>query len=241
MKKTLIALMALAGVACANSTEYTNDDFNTWYATAISATSYVAGNDYTLTFTLGAWPSVTGDYASIGYNSGFLIQLTENWGLFTQAGQYLAFDDSTTNDRPGLTTSDKTYTSSNTTTATGSLAQGTEGWFYTWNNGTNQQNDTTFVISRSEGVDTITISKGNNSIANFTITGDSPLNAAFYSIPDFYESNRGDDAGKSFGFNVKSATFAANGTISTLTVPEPATATLSLLALCGLAARRRRH
>ena len=239
MKKTLIALMALAGVACANSTEYTNDDFNTWYATAISATSYVAGNDYTLTFTLGEWPSVTGTQASIGHRSGFLIQLTENWGLYTQAGEYLAFDDSTTNDRPSLTTSDKTYTSTNTTKATGSLAQGTEGWFYK-NNGTNQQNDTTFVISRSEGVDTITISKGDNTIADFTITGDSPLNAAFYSIPDIYDSDSGADAGKSFGFNVKSATFAANGTTSTLTVPEPATATLSLLALAGLAARRRR-
>ena len=32
----------------------------------------------------------------------------------------------------------------------------------------------------------------------------------------------------------------ANGMRTTVTIPEPATVTLSLLALCGLAARRRR-
>ena len=233
MKKTIIALLTLSGVAFA--ADFTNDEFGTWYTNAISDTLYQAGDDYTLTFTLGAWPQATdSDAGNVGYRSGMIITLTsaKNWGLFTQAGQYLAFDDSDTNDRGSLVTSSGTYASSNTSEATGSVAQGGEGWFYTLGSAGNQEG-VTFSIARANMVDTITITKGATKIANFTITGDSALDASTYEMPDIYTNN-----GKSFGFDVKSATFTANGV--TATIPEPTTATLSLLALAGLAARRRR-
>ena len=240
MKKTIIALLTLSGVAFA--ADFTNDEFGTWYTNAISDTLYQAGDDYTLTFTLGAWPQATdSDAGNVGYRSGMIITLTsaKNWGLFTQAGQYLAFDNSGTNDRGNLVTSSGTYASSNTSEATGSVAKGVEGWFYSLGS-TGNQEGVTFTIARANLVDTITITKGAVKIANFTITGDSALDASTYEMPDIYTNNE-----KSFGFDVKSATFTANGVtrdISTPTpaVPEPTTATLSLLALAGLAARRRR-
>ena len=234
MKKTLIALMALASVACGAtlSGEVSIQRFNTLYDGAITLTNYTAGDDYTLTYTLG---TLGWDNTSIGYSSPLYLVLTggdtsaanDNWGLFTQAGQYLAFDTTSTNDRGGLTTSANSYTSSNTTTATGSLAQGTEGWFYTFGNSTNNQVGMTVTLSRADGVDSVVINKGTTAIANFTITGDTPLDASKFVFD---------------GFNVNwrsyAATFTANGT--TVIIPEPATATLSLLALVGLAARRRR-
>ncbi|MGN0865820.1 MAG: PEP-CTERM sorting domain-containing protein [Akkermansia sp.] len=232
MKRTLMTLMALAGVVTTAeaTTEYTNVEFNNWFASAISATGYRAGDDYTFTVTLGSWPSAAG---SVGYRSGFILQMTDDWGLFTQAGEYLAFDASSTNDRDGLTTSAGSYASTNTSEATGSLAQGTEGWFYTYG-AANRHAGTVITVSRSSGVDTVAISQGETAIANFTITGDAPLDASAYSIPNIYTN----DAGESFGFNIQTASFTANGI--TKETPEPATATLSLLALAGLAARRRR-
>lgn len=155
--------------------DFTNDEFGTWYTTAISDTLYQAGDDYTLTFTLGAWPQATdSDAGSIGHRSGMIITLTsaKNWGLFTQAGQYLAFDNSGTNDRGSLVTSSGTYASSNTSEATGSVAQGVEGWFYSFGSTANQEG-VTFTIARANLVDTITITKGAVKIADFTITGDS--------------------------------------------------------------------
>ena len=175
-----------------------------------------------------------------------IITLTsaKNWGLFTQAGQYLAFDNGGTNDRGSLVTSSGTYASSNTSEATGSVAQGVEGWFYSFGSTANQEG-VTFTIARANLVDTITITKGATKIADFTITGDSVLDASTYEIPDIYTVNKNTANEKSFGFDVESDTFTANGVtrdISTPTpaVPEPTTATLSLLALAGLAARRRR-
>ena len=235
MKKTIVALLALSGVTFAS--DYTYSDFNDWYETAIEAASYTAGDDYSLTFTLGAWPlEVDSDAGKVDYRSGMIITLTssENWGLFTQAGQYLAFDHSGTGDRSGLVTTTKTYGSGNTTEATGSFAQGTEGWFYSLGGAGNQEG-VTFTIARENATDTITITKGTTKIANFTITGDSALDAATYVIPSIHRYN-----GKDFGFGIQSATFTANGVTSDIAVPEPTTATLSLLALAGLAARRRR-
>lgn len=228
-----MTLMALAGVVTTAeaTTEYTNVEFNKWFASAISATGYTAGDDYTFTVTLGSWPSAAG---SVGYRSGFILQMKDDWGLFTQAGQYLAFDVSSTNDRGNLTTSTGSYASSNTSEATGSLAQGTEGWFYTYGTTANRHAGTVITVSRSSGVDTVAISQGETTIANFTITGATPLDASAYSIPNIYT----DDKGASFGFNFQTASFTANGI--TKETPEPATTTLSLLALAGLAARRRR-
>lgn len=200
-----MTLMALAGVVTTAkaTTEYTNVEFNKWFASAISATGYTAGDDYTFTVTLGSWPSAGG---SVGYRSGFILQMADNWGLFTQAGEYLAFDDSATNDRGSLTTSTGSYVSSNTSEATGSLAQGTEGWFYTYG-AADRQAGTVITVSRASGVDTIAISQGETTIANFTITGGTPLDASAHSIPNIYTN----DAGASFGFNIQTASFTANG------------------------------
>ena len=227
MKKTLIALMALAGVASA--TEYTDEFFNEWYQEVVISTGYTQGMDYSLSLTLGEYDKSCHS-GGVGYHSGILLDLStgesanSTWGIFTQAGQYLAFDDNGTNDRPGLTTVEGTsYASSNTSTATGTVNQGTEGWFYSLG-GANKQVGVTITVSRTDGVDSVVINKGDLNIANFTIAGTDALNAAEYTL------NR---------FGVTDAIFVANG--HGMLIPEPATATLSLLALAGLAARRRRR
>ena len=85
-------------------------------------------------------------------------------------------------------------------------------------------------LTFSKGVETLTLTKDNSSIADFTITGTTSLDASGLKMNSIGDVEH--------GFNVQSATFTANGI--TATIPEPATATLSLLALAGLAVRRRR-
>ena len=235
MKKTIVALLVLASTSFA-TTEYSLGEYNEWFGSAITDTSYSVGNDYTLTFTLGSFAA--SDPGSFG---GTFLTLGANWGLYTQGWQYLAFDDSTTPDRAGLTTSAGSYTSSNTQTATGSVAQGAEGWFYNLG-GPGKQENITVTVSRLNGTDTVSIQKGETQIASFTITSDpdSALDAAGFCLNPVRQSTGN---GNPTGVNIQAATFSSNGVERNiaLPIPEPTTATLSLLALAGLAARRRRR
>ena len=233
MKKTIVALLVLASTSFA-TTEYSLGEYNEWFGSAITDTSYSVGDDYTLTFTLGSFDAT--DPASYG---GTFLTMGDNWGLYTQGWQYLAFDNSNSEDRSNLTTSAGTYTSSNTQTATGSVAQGAEGWFYNLGVDGAQEN-TTVTVSRLNGTDTVSIQKGETQIASFTITGNSALDAAGFCLNPVRQST---GTGNPTGVNIQAATFSANGVERNiaLPIPEPTTATLSLLALAGLAARRRRR
>lgn len=230
MKKTLIASFVLACTSFAN-TEYTVSEYNDWLSSAVSDAAYKTGDDYTLSFVLGSFPQ--GSPATYG---GMFFTLGENWGLYTQGWQYLAFDDSTTNDRSGLTTSTGTYASSNTNTASGSVEQKTEGWFYNLG-GSGMQSGVTITLARLNGVDSVSVNKGDTDIANFIITGNMPLNATVFQMNAVAQSG-----GHQAFVQVQAATFSANGVNRdiALPIPEPATATLSVLALVGFAARRRR-
>ncbi len=221
MKKTLIALMALAGVAAADTTALTLENFNSQLTTI----SKLNPTEYTLTLTIGG-----SDFN--GYGSGYILQLAENWGVFTQAGNYVAMENTDANDRAWVTAStisaDKTvytWTSSGTTTDT--LL---DSWVSKDTNGGNAQPgikgmSITLDVTEAGSVVTLGMTNGTTSIIE---TG---------YVVDLSDIKLIMDTGEAANQGVSSITNAS----LTYTVPEPTTATLSLLALAGLAARRRRR
>ncbi len=197
MKKTIIALMALAGVVAATPVEDV--------AKAIQDSGYQAGDAFTLSFTID---STTFD----GYTTAPVITLAQGWNINSQAGTYLGFSDTDNSVDGGLTTSEGSYTSSNTSEVLGTISVGDEGWFYK----VNGLNTLTFTITEA----TLSITKGSADVATLDIDGD--LTASNIVLGSRITG-------------ISGLSFTA-----TPAVPEPATATLSLLALAGLAARRRR-
>ncbi len=197
MKKTIIALMALAGVAAATPAEDVTN--------AILGSGYQAGDAFTLTFTI--------DSTSFnGYITAPVITLASGWNINSQAGTYLGFSDTTDSVDGSLTTSEATYSSSNKNEVQGTISVGDKGWFYK----VDGLNTLTFTITES----TLSMTKGTTDVATLDIDGG--LTASNITIG----SNITGISGLSF--------------TTTPAVPEPTTATLSLLALAGLAARRRR-
>ena len=197
MKKTIIALMALAGVAAATPAEDVTN--------AILGSGYQAGDAFTLTFTID---STSFD----GYTTAPVITLAPSWNIDSQAGTYLGFSDTDDSVDGGLTTSAASYTSGNTSEVLGTINVGAEGWFYQ----VNGLNTLTFTITES----TLSMTKGTTDVATLEIAGG--LTASSIVV-----------GSRVTGISGLSFT-------TTPAVPEPTTATLSLLALAGLAARRRR-
>ncbi len=197
MKKTIIALMALAGVAAATPAEDVTN--------AILSSGYQAGDAFTLTFTI--------DNTSFdGYTTAPVVTLAPSWNINSQAGTYLGFSDTNNSVDGGLTTSEASYTSGNTYEVLGTINVGAEGWFYQ----VNGLNTLTFTITES----TLTMTKGSSDVATLEIAGG--LTASNVVLGSHITGI----SGLSF--------------TTTPAVPEPTTATLSLLALAGLASRRRR-
>ena len=210
MKKTLIALMAVAGVAMAEN--YRGVATTNPFSDAITLSQYQYGMDYTLSFTLGS--SITSSHG------GTVLTLAQNnvgtatWVLFSQQGRYVGLDNGNDGVANGLVDGYATvYTYDN-------ISTGADGWFMD--------------------------SGSNDGIAGYTvtITGDA---AKETTVLTFAKSGK-DTVTLNFNklldashFNIGEKASASNVSFTvTPTVPEPTTATLSLLALCGLAARRRR-
>ena len=200
MKKTIIALVALSGLAMAASDNFEKLDL-----------IYVSGNDYTLDMVF-----TTTNYSGA---SQYILKTYENVNFFCQEGRYIGIEKGD-GDGIGGTGASNFYNISPYTVTAGE----TEGWFKDLG-AANRLNGLTlnFVGDATANTTTISITKP---------TGDGAFTDAIVlnvkTLLDPSEIQLNTDR-----ISAKSITFSS--------VPEPATATLSLLALAGLAARRRRH
>ena len=220
MKKTLIALMALAGVAAAATSNY---DFN---ATLDKLTQdWTDGTAYELTFTVA-----TNDFN--GYISDAILTLGSNYYVMSQAGSYIGV--STKNNGLSNGTSDPGPNKS------GSFNEGS----------------TLYTIESDSpvyGWVSVSASKGSAAygVGGMTVTvgydgADTSILLDFdgASEIDTMITLKGQEISASALQLGSHITGVSNATLTyagaTHVVPEPATATLSLLALAGLCARRRR-
>ena len=204
MKKTLIALMALAGIAC--GAEYTMDKGGDLFAGA-----------FTLTFTIPQNYAVTGDYDILaayyqvnGSSSNVNAFLLNSNGTLTLNRGGALSNTTITNDVTTGTSNTSTFTTDGTTAYT----LGAGDYTIKYLGGTNGSAEAELYL-------------GGAVVASFT-GGNHNMNGI----------NQGADT-------LQLHTNAAYNVVATdypgmPSVPEPATATLSLLALAGLAARRRR-
>ena len=203
MKKTLIALLALASVASA--TNYYGGALENPFAQY--SKQYTLGQDYTLTFTLGS--SLTGS------DSGSILILdTNNWGVSSQQGRYVGMDN-------GANGVDGSFDKYQTKTAF-STDEKTEGWFIDYSSN-NAINGITIKVQGIAATPTLDAS----TVLTFTKASKPDVTMTINQLLDFN------------GINIGTHMTATD--ISFTTVPEPTTGTLSLLALAGLCARRRKH
>lgn len=223
MKKALITLIALAGVASAETTAYVNNELKN----AITLSGYNTGDAFAMTFT------ITG-HDSYGNNGvGNIITLDDSLYLMTQLGNFVGINTvsasnvSVENLKDSLTTdpSEKVHTLTMTGKATpawlsyASDASGTQAYGI---------KNATFTIS-TDGTDSIVFIDydGENEYSTKLVMTGYVLNANKLTLSE-----------DGYNLAISDSTFVAGG--NTYLIPEPATATLSLLALAGLAARRRR-
>ena len=245
MKKTLIALLALGGVAMANDdlcwTDNTSHNLGqmtlissgTIGNTAGSIIAEASGRTSPAKFYMSLEFSVTqfadhtvhflsfGANAGGSYNAYGFILSSEGALTFGRMGTDNLCDASqiTTADNKvdiGILQTDKTYTLTLTsfadTTGTSYPGQGTKNFLITLN---------------ADEVEPVSVTA-----AGFGLNGNNFANLRMgsgYSVP---EGQTG---------SALAGTISSISLLAAAPVPEPATATLSLLALAGLAARRRRH
>ena len=219
--------MALAGVATAAN--YHNLAEQNPFSEALTAANYKYGMDYTLTFNITSC-NLAGD------NSGIVLTLAkgegnEVWELYSQSGRYIGLDY-----YDGVSVNPDQYTS--IAPAQGVAAGLVNGYagIYTYDD-IDVNTDGWFLDSEAaNGIKDYTISITGNYAADTTVltfakAGKNTVTVNVTSMLDANDFNIGTQ------LNVGSVAFTATGTPA---IPEPATATLSLLALCGLASRRRR-
>ena len=237
MKKTLIALMALAGSVVADDAIAT-DKFNTALDQMLLAAGYNDGDAFTLSFTIDTYT----------YSNGSLTQLDSNYYLNTVINpnspsnarhayvglSYSGSDVSNIYNADGQASPSFVKPTSDTTTTPNTLTWDTDGYLYSWIT-TDPNNDSSQSKYLQKAVITIS-TDGSNS--NITLA----INNGPKSIVNLegVVLNANDITLNSSLINSTHGTIAINGG-SALQIPEPTTATLSLLALAGLAARRRRR
>ena len=203
MKKTLIALLALAGVAAA-ATETVNTIDAAW-GTAPSRENNCYSASYTLTFTLDALYTLEKSGSVLGFYRGSAVNDSHGYNAIVLGGS----DDALT------------------------LTVGRGRAFDTVDNATGIDADTTFTF-QDKVTFTTAIQKG----VTYTL---SVAGASGTMTPTLTWGDGGSETLTSYNGKMNGdAALTSVLNPGTITVPEPTTATLSLLALAGLAARRRR-
>ncbi len=207
MKKTLIALLALAGVAAAaDSTVGTIDTIEASWGTIPEKVGDFWAGDYTLTFTLNELYTLEGSGSVIGFYRGSGINDTYGYNAIVLGGTNEALTLTIGRGRAYDTVDNATGISKETSFTFASAVD----------------DKVTFTTTIQKGV-TYTLSvKGGNQAMTPTLTW-----AGGSEVLTSYKGNMNSNA-------------ALTCVLNTGTIPEPTTATLSLLALAGLAARRRR-
>lgn len=249
MKKTLIALMALAGIASAETyTPITDTTSDAW--------TYVLGRggrgqwaqdaeNGTMTLTNSNWGQATAIYT-------FDETISGTWEFTTQIYRYagsVGISFALIGNNCAVVVGTKDYNSGSA--YYGTTTDVTTGVYYInekWDKGI-AVSGTEFVPGAFNNNQTATISgfttldADNNVILTLNVTG---------TAQDLTPGTTTINLGKDFvlnkiaiggdGANSQNNLLVSNMSVTTTeTVPEPATATLSLLALAGLAARRRRR
>ena len=234
MKKTIIALMALAGVAMGTTTtefEISKIDGATWGDATTPGTGVIfTENDTALTLSY-LYTSGSGGSASV----------TGGWETpSSYVGTYSPKVQLTSANRPDSWT--LTFSLTNNTEAAITL---TDMSFYTYvvNGGGGDKNINFTASAYLSGVeDAVTASFTNSTQPGSGEHGQTHTVAFTFDTP----VNLAAGASHELSFtltNTSQNTFAGltGGNVTYAIVPEPTTATLSLLALAGLAARRRRR
>ena len=218
MKKTLIALMALAGVAAAADEQYT---IQAEFTTPPTRKGEFYADNYVFTFTLAEEFTIAESGAILG----------AYWG---------SQKDSNNND-PGLSANAiyLTEVDGNLTLNLGdgklSSILGNEG---------SLTNEITFTSQRGMTFENVTIQKGVTYTLSVTVREEpNPWNGYYGMMTPTLTWEGGSAVGAEYngGMNGNTDTLNYGVNPGVAIVPEPTTATLSLLALAGLAARRRRH
>ncbi len=208
MKKTIIALLALAGVAAAETTT-TVDTIDAAWGTAPALAGNCWSGDYTLTFTLDSLYTLEGSGSVIGFYRGSATNDTYGYNAIALGGSDTAL----------------------------TLTVGRGRVYDTVDSATGIDADT-YITFQDKATFTTTIQKG----VTYTLS----VAGATGAMTPTLTWNGGSEALASYNGNMNGNAAFTNAlnkgtiTITTPTVPEPTTATLSLLALAGLAARRRR-
>lgn len=204
MKKTLIALMALAGVAMGG--QYTMDKGGNPYA-----------GEMTLTFTIPDTPILTGDY-------GILAAYYQVNGSSYNVNAFVLSADNTLTLNRGGSLSSTTILTNDVTTGTQDKSTFTtaEGTAFTLSAG----DYTIKYLGGTNGAAAADLYMGDALVASFT-GGNHDMNGT-QQTTDTLTLFTNDS------YNVVATSYPGM-------FPEPATATLSLLALAGLAARLRRR
>ena len=236
MKKTLITLLALCGVAAA---EDYHGSLNTDLTKAITSSGYTAGDDFTMSVQLQFWLSNAATRQTsltLGDTFHIVAQKTGSW-----SNVYLGFTPSSTNGTdPGainLTRSTSGKIDSYSFTATESVT-GPDGWITRAGNTVDGATQTwqflgsTLTLTYTAETQTTVLDFDFTTIVNDDVN-------------QIYRPTDRDHlivTVKGIEMDAKDISFANNvtGRNVTFSVPEPTTATLSLLAFAGLAARRRR-
>ena len=209
MKKTLIALMALASVAMG----YTEDHLaiEAEFTTApVKAGNFWSG-DYVLTFTLAQDYTLQHGGSVVAFYRGTAVNDTYGYNAITLGGSEDALTLTIGRGRANDTLNNATGIGANTTVTYAPAAD----------------DSVAFTTTIQKGVEyTLSVTGGDQAMTPTLSWTDAELGTQTETLASYKGNMNGQDT----------IVYAVN----TEMIPEPATATLSLLALAGLAARRRR-
>lgn len=227
MKKTLIALMALAGIASATTPAVLNEELQAALA------SYEAGSSFEISFTMGQGYSANANAKmalTLAEGYYFLLEPGQN-GYYSGLSSALLSMSSPTADDCGNMTGAQTGSGA----VDGTLTIQKEGNAYGWMSYTVSGTNYTRPASSFVGAVITFAYDAENSSATFTLDRTSlNLGTVVVSMSDVSFDAKEFSFGGALGDNT------SNLKVTYAPIPEPTTATLSLLALAGLAARRRR-